>query len=53
MVLQEILERREDGVEEMILGMMTQLAEADDTYIVEDLQSKILWFFYHRTLFVF
>ena len=31
---------REDSVEETIMGMATQLAEAEDTFIVEDLQSK-------------
>ena len=30
---------REDSLEETIMGMATQLAEAEDTYIVEDLQS--------------
>ena len=31
---------REDSMEETIMGMATQLAEAEDTFIVEDLQSK-------------
>ena len=38
--LQDILMEREDSVEETIMGMATQLAEAEDTFIVEDLQSK-------------
>lgn len=37
---QEILMEREDSLEETIMGMATQLAEAEDTYIVEDLRSK-------------
>ena len=32
---------REDSLEETIMGMATQLAEAEDTYIVEDLRSMI------------
>ena len=31
---------REDSLEETVMGMATQLAEAEDTFIVEDLQSK-------------
>lgn len=32
---------REDSVEEMLLGLVSQIAEADDMQVVEDLQSKL------------
>lgn len=37
---QDILMQREQSVEEILLGLVTQIAEAEDTGIVEDLQSK-------------
>ena len=33
---------REDAVEEILLGLVSQIAEADDIKIVEDLQSKYI-----------
>ncbi|XP_052252760.1 dual oxidase 1-like isoform X3 [Dreissena polymorpha] len=37
---QEVLMEREDEVEETLMGMVSQIAEAEDTKVVEDLQSK-------------
>ncbi|XP_063423293.1 dual oxidase-like isoform X1 [Mytilus trossulus] len=37
---QNILLSREDGVEEMIMGMVSESAEKEDLNIVEDIQSK-------------
>ena len=31
---------REDEVEETLLGLVTQIAEAEDIKVVEDIQSK-------------
>ncbi|XP_069121720.1 dual oxidase-like [Argopecten irradians] len=39
---QDILTEREDGIEETLLGLATQLSEREDIQIVEDIQSK--WF---------
>jgi hypothetical protein len=38
-VFQNILISREDGVEEMIKGMVSQYAEREDLNVVEDIQS--------------
>ncbi|KAJ8306876.1 hypothetical protein KUTeg_014960 [Tegillarca granosa] len=37
---QDILMTREDGVEETLMGLASQLAEKEDLFVVEDLQSK-------------
>ena len=39
-VRQDILMEREDELEETLAGLATQLADAEDTWVVEDLQSK-------------
>lgn len=39
---------REDAVEEMLLGLVSQLAEADDLKVVEDLQSEDKSFFFKK-----
>ena len=40
--VQDLLMEREDAVEEILLGLVSQIAEADDIKIVEDLQSKYI-----------
>ncbi|KAL4228920.1 NAD(P)H oxidase [Mactra antiquata] len=37
---QDILMEREDAVEETLMGLTSQIAEAEDTFIIEDIQSK-------------
>ena len=39
---QDILLNREYSVEEILIGLSSQLSEAEDTLVVEDLQSKYI-----------